>query len=191
MSGKLDRGFHGVGDALRWALQTVSRDAHRCLLLQGAGHDYGELTMLEVRGQAAIIVRDMLQLPRDQSMALLLAHAPWPRADLALVAEDMAEVIRHELGHGYGGRAAELACMRAQKLPATGYRTIAREDCGDANTRRGRDIVREVMGVLDVIRQRGEERLYDVLLRKGLLAASAREDTVRVIRGGKVRMVRI
>ena len=191
MSGKLDRGFHGVGDALRWALQAVSRDAHRCLLLQGAGHDYGELTMLEVRGQAAIIVRDMLQLPRDQSMALLLAHAPWPRSDLELIAEDMAEVIRHELGHGYGGRAVELACMRAQKLPTTGYRTIAREDCGDANTRRGRDIVREVMGVFDLIRQRGEERLYDVLLRKGLLAASAREDTVRVIQGGKVRIVRI
>ena len=54
-----------------------------------------------------------------------------------------------------------------------------------------RDIVREVMGVLDVIRQRGEERLYDVLLRKGLLAASAREDTVRVIQGGKARIVRI
>jgi hypothetical protein len=81
--------------------------------------------------------------------------------------------------------------MRAQKLPTTGYRTIAREDCGDANTRRGRDIVREVMGVFDLIRQRGEERLYDVLLRKGLLAVAAREDTVRVIQGGKARIVRI
>jgi len=47
------------------------------------------------------------------------------------------------------------------------------------------------VGVVDLIRQRGEERLYDVLLRKGLLAASAREDTVRVIQGGKARIVRI